>query len=98
MSKDASIENKIQKVIDEFVNPVLAKHYGSCSVSSLEDGVLYVKFSGACGSCPSASETLEDVVKEQIMSRFASVRDVQLDNSVSDDLWEMAKKILNKEL
>jgi len=57
-----------------------------------------VRLTGACGSCPSAQYTLEDVVKTILMEELPELRDVVLDTSVSDDLIDMAKKILRKEL
>jgi Fe-S cluster biogenesis protein NfuA len=53
---------------------------------------------GACGTCPSAQYTIEDVVRGQVMEAVPGLKDVRLDTSVSDDLIDFAKKILNKEL
>ena len=63
-----------------------------------EDGVVYVKLTGACAGCPSAQETLEEVVKNFVMGGVDGVKDVVLDSSVSEDLLDMARKILRGEM
>ena len=90
--------DEISRVLEEKVNPKLAEHYGGALVTGWEDGVVYVKMTGACGQCPSAQDTIESVVKEILMSELPEVKDVVLDTSVSQELIDMAKKILNKEI
>ena len=91
------MENKIRKILEEKVDPVLSEHFGGSMLTKYEDGVAYVKHTGACSSCPSAQETLEDVVKDFVMGGVPEVKDVVLDTSVSEDLLDMARKILKKE-
>nr|WP_315024166.1 NifU family protein [uncultured Aminipila sp.] len=92
------MEKKIREVLEEKVNPVLAEHYGGAVLSKYEDNIVWVKLTGSCCSCPSAQMTIEDVVKQIIMEECDDVRDVKLDTAVSDDILDMARKILNKEL
>ena len=92
------MEEKITKVLEEKVNPLLASHYGDARLTGLENGVVYVKLTGACSACPSAQYTIEDVVKATLMEEIPEVKDVLLDTSVGDDLLNMARKILNKEV
>jgi Fe-S cluster biogenesis protein NfuA len=60
--------------------------------------VVKVKLTGACASCPSAQYTIEDIVKAIVMDEIPEVKDVILDTSVSEDLIDMAKKILRGEM
>lgn len=92
------MEEKIQEILDEVINVQLNLHGGSATLTGFDDGVARVKFLGACASCMSSQDTLELVVKESIMSRIPEVKDVVLDTTVSEDLLEMARKILNKEI
>lgn len=92
------LKKEIEKVLEEKVNPLLAGHFGGAVLSGLENKVAKVRMTGACGSCPSAQYTLEDVVKNILMEAIPELDDVILDTSVSDDLIDMAKKILNKEI
>ena len=91
-------EHKIQKILEETVNVQLAAHNGSATLSHLENGIAWVRFHGACASCMSSSETLENVVKESILQAVPEVRDVRLDDTVSEDLLDIARKILNHEI
>lgn len=91
------MEEKIKKVLAEKVDPVLASHFGGVILTAYEDGVAYVKLTGSCSTCPSAQYTIEDVVKEIVLGELPEVKDVILDTSVSEDLLDMARKLLNRE-
>ena len=90
--------NGRKNFLDQVVNVQLQLHGRSASSTSYQDGVAWVKFHGACASCMSSSETLELVVKEGIMTALPEVRDVRLDDTVSEDLLDMARKILSGQL
>jgi Fe-S cluster biogenesis protein NfuA len=92
------LEEKIKKVLIEKVNPLLESHYGGAVLVSFENNIAKVRLTGACRTCPSAQFTIEDVVKEIILNELPEVEDVILDTSVSEDLIQMARKILNKEV
>ena len=92
------MEDKIRQVLKDKVDPVLAANYGGAVLTHYEDGVAYVKLTGSCAGCPSAQQTIEDIVKQIVMENMDGVKDVVLDTSVSEDLLERARKILNKEI
>ncbi|MBQ6371333.1 MAG: NifU family protein [Firmicutes bacterium] len=92
------MEEAVRKVLREQVDPVLSQHFGGSELTKIQDGVAYVKLTGACASCPSAQETIEDIVKNYVCGSVDGIRDVVLDNSVSDELLDMAKKILRHEI
>ena len=92
------MEEQINKILKEKVNPLLESHYGGAVLVGFENGIAKVRLTGACRSCPSAQYTTEDIIKEILMSELPEIKDVVLDTSVSQDLMDMAKKILNKEL
>jgi Fe-S cluster biogenesis protein NfuA len=93
-----SLEDAVRKVLKEQVDPVLSQHFGGSELTKIEDGVAYVKLTGACASCPSAQETIEEIVKNYVCADVEGIRDVVLDQSVSDELLDMARKILKHEL
>jgi Fe-S cluster biogenesis protein NfuA len=95
---EIEMKDKIQQVLEEKVNPVLAEHFGGANLVSYEEGIAKVRLTGACSTCPSAQFTIEDVVKQILMANIPEIEDVILDTSVSDDLIEMARKILNKQI
>ncbi|MDR2163538.1 MAG: NifU family protein [Clostridiales Family XIII bacterium] len=93
-----SVEAEIRKILEEKVNPILAGHYGAAELTGYDDGVAYVRLTGACSACPSAQFTIEDVVRAEVKAALSQVDDVVLDTAVSDDIIDFAKKILNKEV
>ena len=89
------IHEQIDNIIKTKVNPVLADHFGSATLTKYENKIAYVKLNGTCASCPSAQDTLELTIKEIILKELPEVSDVKLDTSVSEDILDMARKILN---
>lgn len=85
---------KIYEILDEKINPELKKHFGSAEVTSIKDGVVAVKFYGACASCPSSQETLENVVRTSLMEAIPEIKDVVLDKSVDELLVALARGVL----
>lgn len=91
------MEEAVRKTLKEKVDPVLSEHFGGSQLTKIEEGVAYVKLTGACASCPSAQETLESVVKDFVMGAVPELKDVVLDTSVSEELLDFARQILRKD-
>ena len=72
---------QIEAVLDEKVRPSLRAHGGGLEIDHLEDGVLYIKLLGQCAGCPSAD--LPELVQKVVVVQ-----------TVSDELWEQAKRLL----
>ena len=88
---------RIEAVLEERVRPALRAHGGEIAVDRLEDGVLYVKLLGQCAGCPSADLTSETVVEAELVKALPElVRRVAVVQTVSDELWEQAKKLLRE--
>ena len=86
---------KIEAVLNEQVRPALRAHGGELEVDHLEGGVLYVKLLGQCAGCPAAdltNETLGGAGRAE--ARPERVRKVVVVQTVSDELWEQAKRLL----
>ena len=90
------IIKKIEDVLEQKVRPELGGHEGDIEIVSFEDGILKVRFLGKCSNCPSATLTLENVVSASVMEVVPEVKDVVLVTGVSDETWDMAKKILEQ--
>ena len=86
---------RIEAVLDEKVRPMLRSHGGEVAVDKLENKVLYVKLMGQCAGCPSADLTTETVVEAELVKELPELveRVVSVQN-VSDELWDMAKRLL----
>ena len=86
---------RIEEVLDEKVRPSLRAHGGEIQVDHLEDGVLYVKLLGQCAGCPSADLTNETLVEAELVKTLPElVKKVSVIQTVSDELWEQAKRLL----
>ena len=92
MSEDMK---RIEAVLDEKVRPSLRAHGGEIQVDHLEDQVLYVKLLGQCAGCPSADLTNETLVEAELVNALPElVKKVAVIQTVSDELWEQAKRLL----
>ena len=86
---------QIEAVLDEKVRPSLRAHGGELEIDHLEGGVLYIKLLGQCAGCPSADLTTETLVEAELVKALPDlVEKVCVVQSVSDELWEQAKKLL----
>ena len=86
---------KIEAVLEEKVRPMLHSHGGEIEIDHLEGKVLYVKLLGQCAGCPSADLTNETVVEAEVVAALPElVERVVAIQSVSDELWEQAKRLL----
>ena len=92
MSEDLK---RIEAVLDEKVRPALRAHGGEIEIDRLENKVLYVKLLGQCAGCPSADLTNETLVEAELVQALPElVKKVSVIQTVSDELWEQAKRLL----
>ena len=86
---------RIEEVLDRQVRPSLRAHGGEIQVDRLENKVLYVKLLGQCAGCPSADLTNETLVDAEVVKALPElVEKVAVIQTVSDELWEQAKRLL----
>lgn len=89
--------NRIEEVLEEKVRPALRAHGGEIAVDHWENGVLYVKLLGQCAGCPSADLTNETLVEAELVAALPDlVQKVAVVQTVSDELWEQAKRLLRE--
>lgn len=92
MSEDMK---RVEAVLNEKVRPALRAHGGEIETDRLEDGVLYVKLLGQCAGCPSADLTNETLIEAELTAALPElVERVAVVQTVSDELWEQAKRLL----
>jgi len=88
------VKEKIQRILDEDINVRLVLHGGGADLTSFEDGIAKIKFTGACAACMSQTDTFDEVVRAMILEKVPEVKDVRVDDSVSDELLDFARQIL----
>ncbi|MDP3386850.1 MAG: NifU family protein [Eubacteriales bacterium] len=86
----------LEKIINEKIRPRLQSHDGDVQVIDVVDGIVRVKLTGACSGCPSADLTTRDFIEDELKKNFSWVKEVRIINEISEDLLEMARKILKK--
>ncbi len=89
------VKEKIQKILDDDINEKLILHGGGASLTSFEDGIASIKFTGACASCMLQSDTFDQVIRATVLEKVPEVKDVVVDDSVDDDLLDFARQILS---
>ncbi|QNB46743.1 NifU family protein [Thermanaerosceptrum fracticalcis] len=89
-------KEELEKVLNERVRHVLREHGGDLRVVELTGGnVLRVELTGACGLCPAAHLTLENVVKETVQAALPWVKGVEAVFGVSEELLKEARRFLS---
>lgn len=71
------MKDKIAQVIEK-IKPVLAADGGSVELVEVneETGIVKVRLTGACGSCPFSAMTLKGVVERMIKEDVPEVKEV----------------------
>ncbi len=96
-NKEVNMINRINKIIEEEVKPQLALHDGDIEVLKVEDGIVEIKFLGACKGCPSAKLTIEDVVEKALKKNIPEIKSVIQVYDVSSELWDAYKDIIKND-
>lgn len=66
------VENRIKEIIEK-IRPYLNQDGGDVKFIKFENGICYVKLSGACAGCMFADMTLQNTVEEMIISEVPEV-------------------------
>jgi len=89
-------KKNIEEVLEKKIRPYLAEHKGNIELVKIEKGTIEVRLLGTCANCPSAKDTIEDVINASL-KKIPEVKEVIIADPISDEMWDLAKKILNKE-
>ena len=88
---------RIEAAMEEKVRPALRSHGGDISIDHVEGKTVYVKLLGQCAGCPSADLTNETIVEAELKAALPDlVEKAVVVQTVSDELWEQAKKLLRE--
>lgn len=73
------VEARVERALDS-VRPYIESHGGKVELAEIDEGLARVRLSGACESCSSSAETLEQAVSESVLAlapELAGVEQVQ---------------------
>ncbi len=74
---DTDLVQRIKRAIDREIRPIVAYDGGDVHFAKMtEDGVLHVKFKGACAGCPSKSVTLKEGIEVRLKEIFPEIQAV----------------------
>jgi Fe/S biogenesis protein NfuA len=67
---EAQVKERVQKILDEMINPAVAGHGGFVDLLDVKDNVVYLRLGGGCQGCGMVNVTLkhgiETTLKEEI--------------------------------
>ena len=71
------LKEKVEQVLDE-IRPTLQADGGNVDlVDVTEDGIVKVRLTGACGSCPMSTHTLKLGIEQRLKEKIPEVKEVQ---------------------
>jgi len=75
-AQPASVRDRVQSVIN-WLRPIIQSDGGDLELVDVTDeGVVQVRFHGACVGCPSSSVTLRQGIERNIREKVPEVREV----------------------
>jgi Fe/S biogenesis protein NfuA len=67
------MRRKIQKLLDEHINPYVASHGGKIELVDVVDGKVMLNMSGGCQGCSQSSVTLRQGVESLLKEHFGDM-------------------------
>lgn len=71
------LAERVQRVVDEKINPSVASHGGRVTLVAVEGDTAYVRLSGGCQGCGMVSVTLRQGIERMIREGVPDVKRVQ---------------------
>ena len=69
-------QEAVSRVIEDQVKPSLEAHGGGIELVAVKDEKVFVRLTGACGSCPMAIMTLKSGVERTLKEAFPELQEV----------------------
>ena len=70
-----NVEERIKEEIDK-IRPFLMGDGGDVEFIKFEDGIVYIKLTGACANCSMIDYTLKDGIEEILVNEIPEVKSV----------------------
>ncbi len=88
---------EINEMLDKEINPKLLEHQGWVELARMPDEhTISIRFRGACNGCGAVRETLNDFVVPAILQAAPEITSVEVEDGVSQELYEMAVAMLSE--
>jgi Fe-S cluster biogenesis protein NfuA len=92
---DDALYEKVTKVFDEQVNPMVARHGGRVELIDVQDGVVMLRMGGGCQGCGMADVTLRQGIEGMLAQLVPDVRgivDITDHTTGSNPYFQASKK------
>ena len=90
ISSDSSVEDRINYVIYNEINPMLESHGGEVSLVEFnKDNIAVLQFGGGCQGCGMVDVTLKDGIEKTLIEQIPEVESVKdlTDHSIDDNAY-----------
>ncbi len=78
ISDDSPLEDKVNYVLYNEINPGLASHGGNVALREIaEDGFVVLEFGGGCQGCSAVDMTLKQGVEKTLMEKLPEIKGVR---------------------
>ncbi len=75
-TKEVDLKERVQKLLDESVNPAVAMHGGQVELLDVKDSTVYIRMGGGCQGCGMADVTLKQGIERLIFEEVPEVTEV----------------------
>ena len=97
IESSSSFEERVREIVLYRVRPHLLEHGGDLRVREIRGRDVGIVFSRACGACPAAQITVEQVVEKGLRRELGDkLGRVYLINETDEGLLAFARKLLNR--
>ncbi|MDC0598894.1 Fe-S biogenesis protein NfuA [Gammaproteobacteria bacterium] len=90
ITEDSSLEDRINYILYNEINPGLAAHGGFISLEEVtEDNVAVLKFGGGCQGCGMVDATLKDGVEKTLLEQLPQIKEIRdvTDHSIQENAY-----------
>lgn len=74
---EGSVEDRINQLLDNEINPALANHGGYANLLRVEDDIAILTMGGGCQGCGLATLTMTAGIRTQVLERIPEIHDVR---------------------
>ena len=77
INDDSPVEDKVNYLLYNEINPSLASHGGVVSLSEISEGFAVLEFGGGCQGCSSVDITLKQGVEKTLMEKVPELKGIR---------------------
>lgn len=70
------MKEQVQEVLNK-LRPFLQRDGGDVELVDIEDGIVKVRLTGACGTCPSSTITLKAGIERALLEEVPGVKEIE---------------------